>query len=56
MSHLKEVCRYCGAIIMEFRGSGPTEIRYGVCDKCASSNRKPTVGEQEGLGVPIRRV
>ena len=57
MSHPKEVCRYCGAVIMECRCPGPKEIRYGVCDRCASGNRKkPTGGEQEELGVPIRRV
>jgi len=39
MTHYKEVCRYCGAIIMQCRCPGPKEIRYGVCDNCASGGR-----------------
>ena len=46
VSHLKEVCRYCGAVIMECCGSGPTEIRYGVCDRCASGPKKPAEKEK----------
>ena len=55
MSHLKEVCRYCGAIIMECRGSGPAEVRYGVCDKCASGPKKQVVKEKVLLDVPFMK-
>ena len=47
MNHYKEVCQYCGAVIMECRCPGPKEIRYGVCDRCATGPKKPVGKEKE---------
>ena len=54
MSHYKELCRCCGKVIMECRCPGPKELRYGVCDKCASGPKKAEK-EKVLLDVPFMK-